>query len=444
MKQDDEVVGKRAQLEVVHAYISHLKVPTALKDEIEAFFHARLQKASLSSIRDEHVYGGLPIALQIEVSTVINRSLVAGASVLRGCSDGFLDRLSAMLVEVRIEPETIVFRTNEACRELFIIQTGAVDVYEEPEQEGATTDFSLKTEMYKALLKAFPEQEDIVMDNAMRQYEGALCALACRAAPAELPPLRLAACSGTCNTDIQYNTDRSSPSNSRSYPSHLLPSLPSASSPRCSARAGMLTARSGRSKTSGTGTSASCGSRSNGCSTGTPSATYSSKLSSSSFDTRSVDSGAAASGVTDMNQIRKVRTMHSQYPLRSLLAPRAPLRLPAFWSAKHRAPRAPLRLAACGQPNTRVPRAPLQLPAIRSAKHARGDHDLELTRRPARPPTPLPLAHLPFLHALHPIRRSSPTPSASARICTWSSSAPRASRATSRSFAASSRPREPT
>jgi hypothetical protein len=223
MKQDDEVVGKRAQLEVVHSYISHLRVPSDLKAEIEAFFHARLQKASLSSIRDEHVYSGLPIALQIEVSTVINRSLVAGCGVLRGCSDGFLDRLSALLVEIRYEPETVIFRTNEACRELLLIQTGAVDTYEEPEQEGAepdmietltagesigdvpfvfgirhfktvraaqgsaTTGFILKADLYKALLKAFPEQEDIVMDNAMRQYEGTPAHAALRSIARGLP-----------------------------------------------------------------------------------------------------------------------------------------------------------------------------------------------------------------------------------------------------------------
>jgi hypothetical protein len=49
MKQDDEVVAKRAQLELVQTYVAQVRVPAGLKRRLVVFFRRRLESASLSS-----------------------------------------------------------------------------------------------------------------------------------------------------------------------------------------------------------------------------------------------------------------------------------------------------------------------------------------------------------------------------------------------------------
>jgi len=137
---------------------------------------------------------------------------VGGCALFRGCSAGFLDRLASALRERDLDAETVVFRAGEACKELVIISSGFVDTYEEvaasvaggPGGEEVSDSlgpgdtlaevsfvfgirhfktarvsrhkkvlaFVLSAEAYRELLKAFPSQEDVVMDNAMHQYEG--------------------------------------------------------------------------------------------------------------------------------------------------------------------------------------------------------------------------------------------------------------------------------
>jgi len=213
MKQDNEIVTKRSQLELVHGYLTHIDVPAELKTHVESFFQARLRDASFSSIRDEDIANAMPIALQIEVSKHTNRQLVGEAKLLRGCSEAFVDRLSSLLRERSIEAETTLFREGEVCKELYFLESGSIEQYnaavdgkdnmaEDDDNMLATAGdtvgelafvfgvrhfasgrtvpeleahvFVLSLESYKVLLKTFPQQEDKVMDNAMLQYDGML------------------------------------------------------------------------------------------------------------------------------------------------------------------------------------------------------------------------------------------------------------------------------
>lgn len=83
----------------------------------------RLKDASISSVTDEQIYDMMPVSLQIEVSMHTNRALVGELSLLRGCSETFVDRLSSLLRERTVEPETFLFRTGDVCKELFIIES---------------------------------------------------------------------------------------------------------------------------------------------------------------------------------------------------------------------------------------------------------------------------------------------------------------------------------
>jgi hypothetical protein len=207
MKQDDEVVSKRAQLELVNAYIASIRVPRDLKQRLTTFFRARLKNKSLSTVHGDTIYFGLPSELQIEVSRFTNRSVVEAARLLRGCSAGFVDRMSSLLSERAPESETVIYRTEEACKELIFVAQGAIETFTEPDDSDVvdvvsthcvgdtlgdvafifnirhvtnaraapncqTKIFVLAMRSWRELIKTFPGQEEIIMDNAISVHEG--------------------------------------------------------------------------------------------------------------------------------------------------------------------------------------------------------------------------------------------------------------------------------
>lgn len=279
MKQDDEIVTKRSQLELVHAYLTHIDVPAELKAQVESFFHLRLRDASFSSVRDEDIAAAMPIALQIEVSKHTNRGLVSEAALLHGCSDAFMDRLSSLLRERAIEPETLLFREGDVCKELFFVESGTIELSSGAIGRGDDEDadftlaiagdtvgelafvfgirhfrngrsasdvethvFVLNTDSYRVLLKSFPQQEDKVMDNAMQQYDGTVSAArSCRAGS------RTGGGARACDLTRPHRAPRGA-CTSRPFVRDAAPlALPT---PSARPRTGMLTSRSGRSKVS--------------------------------------------------------------------------------------------------------------------------------------------------------------------------------------------------
>jgi len=204
MSKDDDIIAKRAQLELVNAYIRHLSVPAELKQRMRGYFIDRIQTtASLSAITSEDIYSQLPVALQMDVAAITSRPLVGAAPLFQECSAGFMNRLAAMLTERLIDPETSVFRVGEACSELLLVASGFVEMFVDAddlnsvEVKGRGSElgavpfafgikhirnarvakgsrcmvFALSSGAYRDLLKAFPSQEDFILDNAMRSFD---------------------------------------------------------------------------------------------------------------------------------------------------------------------------------------------------------------------------------------------------------------------------------
>ncbi|KAG8465012.1 hypothetical protein KFE25_012375 [Diacronema lutheri] len=206
MKQDDEIIAKRAQLELVQGYVRYIRVPKELKKRLTRFFQQRFKSTSLSAVPADVIYRGLPMEVQIEVSKHTNRAVIEAARILRGCSAGFVDRLSSLLKERAPEAESVIFRTAEACKELIFVAAGVIELYDDhqPGEELAITEtrsfgetlgdvpfvfqvrhvhnaraapdvetrmFVLLSTGYVDLLKTFPDMHDIVMENAIHQHE---------------------------------------------------------------------------------------------------------------------------------------------------------------------------------------------------------------------------------------------------------------------------------
>ena len=142
MKQDDEIIAKRAQLELVQGYVRHIRVPKELKQRLTRFFQQRFKSTSLSAVPADVIYRGLPMEVQIEVSKHTNRAVIEAARILRGCSAGFVDRLSSLLQERTPEAESVIFRTAEACKELIFVASGVIELYDDhqPGEEASITE----------------------------------------------------------------------------------------------------------------------------------------------------------------------------------------------------------------------------------------------------------------------------------------------------------------
>jgi len=219
MKQDDEIVSKRGQLELVQWYLTHLQVPLDLKHDIELFFQQSLEDASLSNVQDDDIHAEMPLQLQIDVSRYTNRQLVAEAKIFDSCGEAFVNRLASTLHERTLEPEMVLFRATDVCKELFIIDSGCVDVYDDEEalasgeyqtltagdtaggvsfffglrhwtyarsfSDGETHCYILTADSYRMLSKMFPDEEDIIINNIMHSFDGALAARSARVSVAK-------------------------------------------------------------------------------------------------------------------------------------------------------------------------------------------------------------------------------------------------------------------
>lgn len=66
----------------------------------------------------------------------ISRTLLDQVALFHECNSGFLDSLSVLLREATILPDTYVFHVNDVSRELYIVNSGAVELTTESYQEG--------------------------------------------------------------------------------------------------------------------------------------------------------------------------------------------------------------------------------------------------------------------------------------------------------------------
>lgn len=160
--------------------------------------------------------------LQIEVSTHTKRTVIEAVAILRGCSQGFVDRLSSLLQERSPEAGSVLFRTADACKELIFIAACAIELYDDPlpDEEpvafetasfgetlgdvpfvfnvrhvhNARTAADIETSMfvllsaaYVELLKTFLGVHDTIMENAIHKHESSSKRLALPARQAFLP-----------------------------------------------------------------------------------------------------------------------------------------------------------------------------------------------------------------------------------------------------------------
>ena len=142
MKQDEELVRTRQDMQAIVSFVKAKNLPENLANEIHQLSGsgdgdgaARTdgEMANLSSREGGDVFAQLSHSLQVQVARHVSRPLLRGVALFQGCSEPFLDSLSVVLKETVFPPDTFLYHVNEVARELYIVSSGSVEIVVEIE-----------------------------------------------------------------------------------------------------------------------------------------------------------------------------------------------------------------------------------------------------------------------------------------------------------------------
>jgi len=207
MKQDEDLVQRRSSILQVESFLRERNLPRELQTEISHYFHFSLASSPAGDRDEEDIFDQLSHTLQVDVAKYISRSLLDSVGLFFECDHSFLDSVSVLLRESTVLPDTYVFHVNDMSRELYIINTGAIELTTEAQDEGerveavlsngdvfgevsflfgmrqtshartphnmTATLFHLQKADYIQIAKLFPEEEEQVTKNTLATWETA-------------------------------------------------------------------------------------------------------------------------------------------------------------------------------------------------------------------------------------------------------------------------------
>jgi hypothetical protein len=124
LDNDEALVQKRQKVSLVQSFIGKRRLEREIAKDIVSVCYEKINVQ-----RDtDRVFDLLPSSLRIEVAMHISLPLVKSSQLFRGCSASFAASLSVLMREITFAGDEILFRTNDVCRELYIIATSSVKI----------------------------------------------------------------------------------------------------------------------------------------------------------------------------------------------------------------------------------------------------------------------------------------------------------------------------
>lgn len=125
LSSDEALVETRDKVSIVQTFIGRRALPRALATDIVATFYEKVN----TNKDTERIFGSLSSSLRVEVAMHISLPLVKSSEIFGACSSGFITSLSVLMHELTLTGDETVFRTNEACSELYIVASNSVNVF---------------------------------------------------------------------------------------------------------------------------------------------------------------------------------------------------------------------------------------------------------------------------------------------------------------------------
>lgn len=183
------------------SFIAGNNLAPDLQVEIRNHFHSA-GSGDGSHVDQSTILPMLSHSLAVEVASFCAREFLKDVEIFKGTSDRLLDTMCVLLSEVFLEPQQWVFHESENASEMFIIMQGGVEECSEGSEVvvdnilrapssvgelafffgtrhylsaratmGGASVLTMKKESFDSLLKLFPEEYEVISQNALRVME---------------------------------------------------------------------------------------------------------------------------------------------------------------------------------------------------------------------------------------------------------------------------------
>jgi len=203
LKGDETVLKARGELGAVESYLNSFDFPDDLKLEIKRYF----QGANVSSfLSASEIFDSVSQSLRLEMSSDVTRKCLDSCVLFNGCSKQMKDSIKGLLREVHFSSEEYLIQVNTVAHDMFFIMTGRVERISVDNDGAETVEtrigsggsvgilegyFGIRY-MYSCratslsgpclclrlvrsqlmpILKAYPDDEEAVAQNAMSEFQ---------------------------------------------------------------------------------------------------------------------------------------------------------------------------------------------------------------------------------------------------------------------------------
>jgi hypothetical protein len=203
LQGDEKLMKAREELGAVESYLNSFDFADDLKIEIKRYFRGAAANASISAAE---IFDSVSQSLRFEMSSELARNCLDNCTLFAGCSKQMKDAIKGLLREVHFSSEEYVVQINTVAHDMFFIMSGKVEqltvdsdgqlIVDSTVGRGGSVGvlaayfgiryiFSVRTtsvggpclclrlarNQLMPILKAYPDDEEIVAQNAMSDFQ---------------------------------------------------------------------------------------------------------------------------------------------------------------------------------------------------------------------------------------------------------------------------------
>jgi len=203
LKGDEKLVKVREEIGAVESYLQSFNIPSDLKLEIRRYFQGSSVGSTFYQASD--IFDSVSHSLRIEISSNMTRECLDNVVLFEGCSAQLKSNIQGLLREIHFGSEEFLFQSNMVAHEMYFVVVGFVDQLVQDSDGvsihdktvgpgGSVGDLSfffgvrhinsarassrsgamclrLVRTQIMPVLEAYPDDEEIVAQNALRQFK---------------------------------------------------------------------------------------------------------------------------------------------------------------------------------------------------------------------------------------------------------------------------------
>uniref|UniRef100_A0A7S4H8T1 Cyclic nucleotide-binding domain-containing protein n=1 Tax=Guillardia theta TaxID=55529 RepID=A0A7S4H8T1_GUITH len=203
LKGDEKLVKVREEIGAVESYLQSFNIPSDLKLEIRRYFQGSSVGSTFYQASD--IFDSVSHSLRLEMSSTMTRECLDNVALFRSCSPQLKANIQGLLREMHFASDEFLYQSNMVAHEMFFVIAGAVDQLVQDNDGFSVLDknigpgesvgdlsfffgmrhihaarassgqgavcLRLVRSQLMPILEAYPDDEELVAQNALRQFQ---------------------------------------------------------------------------------------------------------------------------------------------------------------------------------------------------------------------------------------------------------------------------------